>query len=115
MIGSHSISIQLLENLVGHMMPHLQQAQNRRLPSDVLLTPKVKFRFKCGECVEIAFGELIVLFSESPNRLAIPMKTAVWTFTLPERPVKLGIVGLNSRRWMENGHVGSFDELSRAR
>jgi len=47
---------------------------------------------KCGECVEIAFGILIVPFSESPNRLAILMKTIVLTFTLIEGPVKLGEV-----------------------
>uniref|UniRef100_M1DUS0 Uncharacterized protein n=1 Tax=Solanum tuberosum TaxID=4113 RepID=M1DUS0_SOLTU len=51
------------------------------------LDDAVKFRLKCGECLEIAFGELIVPFNESPNKLAIPMKIAVWTFTLTEGPV----------------------------
>jgi len=45
------------------------------------------YRLKCGECMEIAFGELIVPFNESPNKLAILMKIAVWTFTLTEGPV----------------------------
>jgi len=40
MIGSHSRSIQLLENLTGHMMPHLYPAQSRGSPSDVLANPK---------------------------------------------------------------------------
>ncbi|KAG5570904.1 hypothetical protein H5410_060670, partial [Solanum commersonii] len=44
----------------------------------------------CGECVEIVFGKLIVPFSKSPNKLAIAMKIAVWTFTLTKGPVKLG-------------------------
>ncbi|KAG5620008.1 hypothetical protein H5410_005226, partial [Solanum commersonii] len=33
---------------------------------------------KCGECVPIAFDELKVPFSESPNRSAIPMLSIVW-------------------------------------
>jgi len=40
MIGSHSRSIQLLENLTGHVMPHLHPPQSRGLPSDVLANPK---------------------------------------------------------------------------
>jgi len=35
-IGSHSRSIQLLENLMGHVMPHLCLQQNKELPSDVM-------------------------------------------------------------------------------
>uniref|UniRef100_M1DCI7 Uncharacterized protein n=1 Tax=Solanum tuberosum TaxID=4113 RepID=M1DCI7_SOLTU len=48
------------------------------------------YRLKCVEWVEIAFGELIVPFSESPNRLAISIKTDIWTLTLIEGSVKLG-------------------------
>uniref|UniRef100_M1DUK6 Retrotransposon gag protein n=1 Tax=Solanum tuberosum TaxID=4113 RepID=M1DUK6_SOLTU len=40
MIGSHYRSIQLLENLTGHVMPHLHPTQSRGLPSDVLVNPK---------------------------------------------------------------------------
>uniref|UniRef100_M1DND3 Uncharacterized protein n=1 Tax=Solanum tuberosum TaxID=4113 RepID=M1DND3_SOLTU len=40
MIGSHSRSIQLLENLMGHVMPHLHLLQSRGLPSDVLANLK---------------------------------------------------------------------------
>uniref|UniRef100_M1DJS9 Uncharacterized protein n=1 Tax=Solanum tuberosum TaxID=4113 RepID=M1DJS9_SOLTU len=40
---------------------------------------------------EIIFGELIVPFSEMSNKLAITMKTAVWTLTLTKGSVKLGI------------------------
>ncbi|KAG5571754.1 hypothetical protein H5410_061520 [Solanum commersonii] len=40
MIGSHSRSIQLLENLTGHVMPHLHPTQSKRFPSDVLVNPK---------------------------------------------------------------------------
>uniref|UniRef100_M1DHG8 Putative plant transposon protein domain-containing protein n=1 Tax=Solanum tuberosum TaxID=4113 RepID=M1DHG8_SOLTU len=48
---------------------------------------------KCGECVEIAFGELKV---HSASR-------------------RIGVAGSNSRRWIENRHVGPFGELGRAR
>uniref|UniRef100_M1DUY8 Retrotransposon gag protein n=1 Tax=Solanum tuberosum TaxID=4113 RepID=M1DUY8_SOLTU len=40
MINSHSRSIQLLENLTGHVMPHLYPAKRRGLPYDVLANPK---------------------------------------------------------------------------
>ncbi|WMV45178.1 hypothetical protein MTR67_038563 [Solanum verrucosum] len=40
MIGSHSRSIQLLENLTSHVMPHLHQAQSKGLPNDVLTNSK---------------------------------------------------------------------------
>uniref|UniRef100_M1DZY2 Integrase core domain containing protein n=1 Tax=Solanum tuberosum TaxID=4113 RepID=M1DZY2_SOLTU len=40
MIGSHSRSIQLLENLTGHVMPHLQPPKNRGFPSNAMANPK---------------------------------------------------------------------------
>uniref|UniRef100_M1DIE7 Integrase core domain containing protein n=1 Tax=Solanum tuberosum TaxID=4113 RepID=M1DIE7_SOLTU len=40
MIGSHSRLIQLLENLTGHVMPHLHPPQNRGLPSNAMANPK---------------------------------------------------------------------------
>uniref|UniRef100_M1DVW0 Retrotransposon gag protein n=1 Tax=Solanum tuberosum TaxID=4113 RepID=M1DVW0_SOLTU len=39
MIGSHSRSMHLLENLMSHVMPHLYPQQNRGLPSDVMANP----------------------------------------------------------------------------
>uniref|UniRef100_M1DB86 Uncharacterized protein n=1 Tax=Solanum tuberosum TaxID=4113 RepID=M1DB86_SOLTU len=41
MIGSHSRSIQLLETLMGHALPHLYLQQNRGLPSDTMANPKI--------------------------------------------------------------------------
>uniref|UniRef100_M1DI98 Uncharacterized protein n=1 Tax=Solanum tuberosum TaxID=4113 RepID=M1DI98_SOLTU len=71
-------------------------------------------RLKCGECVEIAFGELIVPFSESPNRFAIPMKTIVWTFTLTEGLVKLGEINRRNLRLIREGglKMGTLDHLA---
>uniref|UniRef100_M1DTM3 Uncharacterized protein n=1 Tax=Solanum tuberosum TaxID=4113 RepID=M1DTM3_SOLTU len=40
MSGSHSRSIQLIETLLGHVMPHLHQAQGKGSPNDVLANPK---------------------------------------------------------------------------
>uniref|UniRef100_M1DU97 Uncharacterized protein n=1 Tax=Solanum tuberosum TaxID=4113 RepID=M1DU97_SOLTU len=40
MSGSHSRSIQLIETLLGYVMPHLHQAQGKGSPNDVLTNPK---------------------------------------------------------------------------
>ncbi|KAG5605767.1 hypothetical protein H5410_027259, partial [Solanum commersonii] len=165
MSGSHSRSIKLIENFLEHTLPQLYPSSKGGLPSGTsshrattlnkalpgrqrkVLNAFEYFknnggrnRLKVWRCVEIEIGKLIILFSESLNRLAVPMKIAVWTFTLTEGPVKLGEVndhsachrldrrvrltslngckldgfaGLNSRRWIENGHVGPFGELGR--
>uniref|UniRef100_M1DF51 Uncharacterized protein n=1 Tax=Solanum tuberosum TaxID=4113 RepID=M1DF51_SOLTU len=40
MSSSHSKSIQLIETLLGHKMPDLRQAQDKRWPNDVLANSK---------------------------------------------------------------------------
>uniref|UniRef100_M1DX34 Uncharacterized protein n=1 Tax=Solanum tuberosum TaxID=4113 RepID=M1DX34_SOLTU len=40
MSGSHSRSIQLIETLLGRVMPHIHQAQGKGLPNYVLANPK---------------------------------------------------------------------------
>ncbi|KAG5615260.1 hypothetical protein H5410_015084, partial [Solanum commersonii] len=83
----------------------LHPPQSRGLPSDVLANHKSE----CGEYVKIALGELIVPFIESPNRLAILIKTIVWTFTLTEGSVKLGETGsasaTNVVEWVRTGQL----------
>ncbi|KAG5590280.1 hypothetical protein H5410_040794 [Solanum commersonii] len=44
MSSSHSRSIQLIETLLGHVMPDLHQAEDKGWPNYVLPTPKVKVR-----------------------------------------------------------------------
>uniref|UniRef100_M1DIM7 Integrase core domain containing protein n=1 Tax=Solanum tuberosum TaxID=4113 RepID=M1DIM7_SOLTU len=40
MIGSHSRSIKLIENLMGHVLPHLYPNRQGRLPSDTMSNPE---------------------------------------------------------------------------
>uniref|UniRef100_M1DSX1 Uncharacterized protein n=1 Tax=Solanum tuberosum TaxID=4113 RepID=M1DSX1_SOLTU len=40
MIGSHSRYVQLLENLMGHVLTLLNSQQNKGLPSDTMANPK---------------------------------------------------------------------------
>ncbi|KAG5571389.1 hypothetical protein H5410_061155 [Solanum commersonii] len=88
MIDSHSRSIQLIRTLMSYAVPPLHSNELLGLPGNTRANPN-DGESKCGECVEITFGELKV---HSANH----------------RP------GLNSRRWIENRHIGPFGELGRA-
>uniref|UniRef100_M1E0G7 Uncharacterized protein n=1 Tax=Solanum tuberosum TaxID=4113 RepID=M1E0G7_SOLTU len=57
------------------------------------------------------------IIGESPTMSVILTETVVGTPTLTGGSVKFGegVAGLNLRSWVENRHVGPFDELGRAR
>ncbi|KAG5580512.1 hypothetical protein H5410_051139 [Solanum commersonii] len=74
---SHSRSIQLIENLLGHVMSHLHQGRSIGQPNHILASPK-----------KVQIGEL-------PTRSATLTKTAIWILILTEDPVKLDEVDKN--------------------
>ncbi|WMV29680.1 hypothetical protein MTR67_023065 [Solanum verrucosum] len=43
MIGSYSRSIQLIENLMSHVLPNLYPNKQEGLPSDTKVNPKIEF------------------------------------------------------------------------
>uniref|UniRef100_M1D8V7 Putative plant transposon protein domain-containing protein n=1 Tax=Solanum tuberosum TaxID=4113 RepID=M1D8V7_SOLTU len=99
MIGSHSRSIQLIENLMGHVLPQFHPNEQMGLPSRTSANPIMDLELKYGKCLRSLDWRAKVqsvkrrraqeIIGDSPIRSAILILSVVWNPTSTESPVKL--------------------------
>ncbi|KAG5589854.1 hypothetical protein H5410_040368, partial [Solanum commersonii] len=89
MSSSHFRTIQLIETLLGHIMPDLRQAQDKGWPNNVLANSKSEICEKCRMSYSNPIGK-------TPIRSATTTTTTVWILTLVKGPVKLDEVDEHS-------------------